>query len=174
MTTFSICLSSFLPKVEIRSQKSISVRFFGGKSRDKSGSTLYPPSCGRMHFSNIYLSLYRSQEPPRHQKLERQLVQISKLSRGLFLFVLLLRKSLERELGTKGLTVEKEMDTAFSNMKTKLCSSFQLIGSSKVSHFSTKGPSLGPQCTVFHLNFRNKNGPKIVYSITGLFFDPVC
>ena len=51
---------SFLPKVEIRSQKSISVRFFGGKSRDKSGSTLYPPSCGRMHFSNIYLSLYRS------------------------------------------------------------------------------------------------------------------
>ena len=74
-----------------------------------------------MHFGwNLSITVSKLEAP--QAKLERQLVQISKLSRGLFLFVLLLRKSLERELGTK--PVEKEMDTAFSNMKTKLCSSF--------------------------------------------------
>ena len=51
-------------------------------------------------------------------------------------------ENLLRELGTT-VCRQKEMDTAFSNMKTKLCSSFYLIGSSKVSHFSNQRPSLG-------------------------------
>ena len=75
-------------------------------------------------------------------------MQISKLSRGLFLFVLLLRKSLERAMDYC-VPAEKEMDTAFSNMKTKLCSSFYLIGSSKVSHFSNQRPSLGLLIWIF-------------------------
>ena len=57
-------------------------------------------------------------------------------------------ENLLRELGTT-VCRQKEMDTAFSNMKTKLCSSFYLIGSSKVSHFSNQRPSLGLLIWIF-------------------------
>ena len=84
-------------------------------------------------------------------------MQISKLSRGLFLFVLLLRKSLERARDYC-VPAEKEMDTAFSNMKTKLCSSFYLIGSTKVSHFSSQRLLL----LVFSFEFSRLKWPKVV------------
>ena len=64
---------------------------------------------------------------------------------------------LREELGTT-VCRQKEMDTAFSNMKTKLCSSFYLIGSSKVSHFSNQRPLL----LVFSFEFSRLKWPKVL------------
>ena len=157
MTTFSICLSSFLPKVEIRSQKSISVRFFWGNLETNLGQPcihLLVAEC------TLAISIYHcieARSPQGTNSLSAS--QCKYLNYHVDCFCLsfysenLLRESL-------GLTVEKEMDTAFSNMKTKLCSSFQLIGSSKVSHFSNQRPLSRPSMYCVSFEFSQQKWPQ--------------